>query len=96
MGKDRFRYIIAYDVPGDRRRNQISRALEGYGERVQYSVFECLLDEVQFDALWEELCDLLDVKEDSLRAYRLCSACEGWTKMAGQAERVEVPEVYVV
>ncbi len=96
MSRDRFRYVIAYDVPGDRRRNRIARALEGHGERVQYSVFECLLRGDQFDALWEELGELVDLEQDSLRAYRLCAACERWTKMVGAAKTVEVPEVYVV
>jgi CRISPR-associated protein Cas2 len=95
MSKHRFRYVIAYDVPGDRRRNKIARALEGHGERVQYSVFECLLMNEQFDALWEELGNLVDLEQDSLRAYRLCAACDGWTRMLGEAKMAEVPEVYI-
>ncbi|MBR8835369.1 MAG: CRISPR-associated endonuclease Cas2 [Stigonema ocellatum SAG 48.90 = DSM 106950] len=38
-----FLYVVAYDVPCDKRRKKISDLLEGYGQRVQYSVFECLL-----------------------------------------------------
>ena len=34
-------YIIAYDIPCNQRRKKISDLLEGYGRRVQYSVFEC-------------------------------------------------------
>lgn len=33
------RYIVAYDVADDRRRSQIAKTLESYGDRVQYSVF---------------------------------------------------------
>ena len=32
-------YVIAYDIPNDRRRQKIADLLEGYGKRVQYSVF---------------------------------------------------------
>ena len=33
--------VVCYDIPDDKRRNKISQILEGYGERVQWSVFEC-------------------------------------------------------
>ncbi len=97
MSKNRSRYVIAYDIPSDKRRNRIARVLEGHGERVQYSVFECRLTGKQFAALWKELGELAEPKEDSLRAYRLCPACAGWVKTVGQAVQVEeVPEVYIV
>ena len=97
MGQKRSRYVVAYDIPSDKRRIKIARALEGHGERVQYSVFECQLTGKQFDALWKELGELIEPKEDSLRAYRLCPVCAGWAKTLGQAERVQdVPEVFIV
>lgn len=39
-------YLIAYDVSDDRRRTDVYRTLRGYGERVQYSVFRCVLSPV--------------------------------------------------
>ena len=44
-----------------------------YGQRVQYSVFECDLDPAQWTALRSRLCDLIDPKTDSLRFYMLGS-----------------------
>ena len=38
-------YLVCYDITSDRVRNKIVKTLEGYGRRVQYSVFECDLDE---------------------------------------------------
>jgi len=97
MARNRSRYVIAYDMPDDKRRNKVARVLEGHGERVQYSVFECQLTGKQFAALWKELEGLVKPKEDSLRAYRLCPVCAAWVKTVGQAVRVEeVPEVYIV
>lgn len=97
MSQKRSRYVIAYDIPNDKRRTKIARVLEGHGERVQYSVFESQLTGKQFDALWKELGELAQPKEDSLRAYRLCPACARWVKTVGQAVCVEdVPEVYIV
>jgi CRISPR-associated protein Cas2 len=96
MSKRR-RYVVAYDVPDDRRRYRVARTLEGHGQRVQYSVFECQLSAKQFAELWEELEELIEGAEDSLRAYRLCPECAARIETLGLAEPVaEVPEVYVV
>lgn len=96
MSTKRFRYVIAYDIPSDKRRLKVARALEGHGERVQYSVFECQLTRKQFAALWKELGGLIEPKEDSVRAYRLCAACAKWAKTIGQAVIIEaVPQVFI-
>ncbi|WP_297111206.1 CRISPR-associated endonuclease Cas2 [Tessaracoccus sp.] len=39
MRNDAHRYLIAYDIPSDRRRSQLAKILSGYGDRIQYSVF---------------------------------------------------------
>lgn len=97
MGAKRSRYVVVYDIPDDRRRNRIAQILEGYGERVQYSVFECLLTERQFEELWQALGKRIEGKEDSIRAYRLCDLCAGQTRSLGQPKpSAEVPEVYIV
>ena len=96
MAARRTRYVVSYDIVLDRRRNKVARALAGHGERVQYSVFECLLTKSQFERLWAELKDLIAPEEDSLRAYRLCPPCAAWVRRVGQAPEVEVPEVYIV
>lgn len=95
MGSQRARHVIVYDVSRDKRRNKVATILEGYGERVQYSVFECLLEGEQFEALWQEIRAVVEESEDSVRAYRLCAACVAWTKTLGDAAAVVVPEVYV-
>ena len=96
MGARRTRYVVSYDIVLDRRRNKVAQALTGHGERVQYSVFECLLTNSQFERLWAELKELIVPEEDSLRAYRLCPPCAAWARRVGQAPTVEVPEVYIV
>ncbi|GAC1450045.1 MAG: CRISPR-associated endonuclease Cas2 [Isosphaeraceae bacterium] len=69
-------YLIAYDVatttPGGRRRlRRVARACEGYGQRVQYSVFECLVEPEQWLFLHKTLVEIIDPREDSLRIYPL-------------------------
>jgi CRISPR-associated endonuclease Cas2 len=48
-------YLITYDIPCDKRRKKVSDLLEGYGTRVQYSVFECCLEKDQYDRLRKRL-----------------------------------------
>lgn len=69
-------YVLCYDVntetsAGRRRLRRIARLCSGYGQRVQLSVFECTVDEMQFDRLLEEAGRIIDTSADSLRAYRL-------------------------
>lgn len=62
-------YVIAYDISDDKRRKTISDILEGYGSRVQYSVFECVLSKPQFQELTKKLKRVFEEEEDSLRFY---------------------------
>ena len=77
-------YLISYDIPDDRRRNQLAKALKGFGTRVQYSVFEAQLNRKQYEELKQNVADIIDSSEDSVRYYPLCNAC---------VERIEVPAV---
>lgn len=68
--------LVAYDVStetsqGRRRLRKVAEACLAFGQRVQKSVFECSLTEVQFEALRHRLLGCIDEKEDSLRIYRL-------------------------
>ncbi|MFW6359187.1 MAG: CRISPR-associated endonuclease Cas2, partial [Chroococcales cyanobacterium] len=42
-------YLVTYDIPCDKRRKKVADLLEGYGQRVQYSVFECVLKRSQYE-----------------------------------------------
>lgn len=68
--------LIAYDVrtegpEGRKRLRRVASALKDFGQRVQYSVFECELDPARWTALRSRLIDLIDPAEDSLRFYML-------------------------
>jgi CRISPR-associated protein Cas2 len=62
-------YLVTYDIQCDRRRKKVSDILEGYGKRVQYSVFECLLPAEKYQELQRRLKYKIDVEVDSLRFY---------------------------
>ncbi len=64
-------YLICYDIVHDRRRDRVSRLLEGYGVRIQKSVFECVLTPDQFTFLQNRLQSKRYLKpdEDQIRFY---------------------------
>ncbi len=64
-------YVVAYDIPCNKRRQRVSDLLEGYGRRVQYSVFECLLSAAKYDELRKRLRKRVNLDEDSVRFYPL-------------------------
>lgn len=68
--------LITYDMntedaAGRKRLRRISKECVNYGQRVQNSVFECMLDAAQCRALQAKLCSIMDEKKDSLRFYYL-------------------------
>ncbi len=68
-----FLYVVTYDTPCDKRRKKIADLLEGYGKRVQYSVFECVLNKDKFEELKLRLRKRIKPNEDSVRFYPLTS-----------------------
>jgi len=68
-------YVIAYDIPDDKRRTKIHKMLCGFGEWTQFSLFECFLDAKELVSLRAKLHDLVNPQEDSIRLYPLCSQC---------------------
>ena len=68
--------LITYDVntqtaAGKTRLRRVAKECVNYGQRVQNSVFECLLDAAQCRMLQAKLCAIMDPKKDSLRFYYL-------------------------
>ncbi len=75
--------VVSYDIVSDRRRVRVCNKLKDYGRRVQYSVFECNLDERRLAELAAELSVLLNVGQDSIRFYRLCERCAARVEVIG-------------
>jgi CRISPR-associated protein Cas2 len=68
--------LITYDVEtqsdnGKRRLRQVAKLCQNHGQRVQYSVFECLLEPAQWARLRAKLLATVDITADSLRFYFL-------------------------
>ena len=70
--------LVSYDVSlknkdGRRRLRRVAKICQDFGQRVQYSVFECIVDPAQWTALRQKLIDEIDLHSDSLRFYFLGS-----------------------
>ncbi len=70
--------LVTYDVSmvtddGQRRLRRVAKACKDYGQRVQFSVFECEVDPAQWAVLRQRLIDEIDSEVDSLRFYFLGS-----------------------
>ncbi len=68
--------LITYDVntkdaAGRKRLRQVAKLCVNYGQRVQNSVFECLLEPAQYRMLQNRLLETVDLEKDSLRFYQL-------------------------
>lgn len=88
--------LITYDVntedaTGRKRLRQIAKQCVNYGQRVQNSVFECLLDAGQCRKLQAKLLSIMDTQKDSLRFYYLGNQYERKIEHFG-AKHTYLPE----
>jgi CRISPR-associated protein Cas2 len=74
MMSTRHWHLISYDVRDPQRLRKVARTLEGYGSRIQYSVFRCRLDRTSLEKLRWELNQILDSVDDLL-VIPLCEGC---------------------
>jgi CRISPR-associated protein Cas2 len=90
--------IVSYDVSDDRLRLRVCKTLEDFGDRVQYSVFECLLTAEQLRRLWERLQGVMAERADgdSVRVYSLCRSCASKVRWIGGKEPLEPQKVIII
>jgi CRISPR-associated protein Cas2 len=88
-------YVVAYDIPSDKRRTKVHKTLSGFGKWTQYSLFECHLTGKQYLQMRQKLDRLLNAKEDSVRFYVLCAGCLAKVETVG-GEKPKNEEVIIV
>lgn len=81
--------LVAYDVntqtsAGAKRLRHIAKICEGYGQRVQDSVFECSVGPADMERFRQRLLKVISVQEDSLRIYKLASKREEVVEVHGR------------
>ena len=87
----RHRVIIAYDTPNARRRRRLARASLSYADRVQQSVYEADLDEVQLRLLTGALAGIIKPAEDDVCLYPQCVRCAALSCRLGKARIIQPP-----
>ena len=88
-------YVIAYDIPDDRRRTKVHEILLGFGAWTQYSLFECFLTRKELVQLQAKLEAYLVEAQDSIRFYPLCATCVARVETIGDPPPQE-RTVYIV
>lgn len=67
--------VVAYDIHNDQKRSRISKVLEKYGMRVNFSVFECMFTDSQFLKVQCTIEKSIDKRFDTIIYYPICVNC---------------------
>ena len=89
-------YLVSYDIPDDKRRTKLAKAIRDFGDRIQYSVFECILDDSLLVEMTERIRSIIDTTEDSVRIYTICGSCRKQVEIIGQGDISRIEDVYIV
>lgn len=88
--------VVVYDIPNDKRRTKLSNFLEGYGRRIQYSVFECFLNLNEMQQLHCAIAKRVNPEEDNVRFYWISPEAVSRTLTIGSKVPEKPPNYYVV
>jgi CRISPR-associated protein Cas2 len=93
--------LVTYDVATDtaagrRRLRRVAKVCEAHGQRVQKSVFECVVNAADLELLKHRLVREVDLKEDSLRIYRLREPHDRYVEIIGQRPTYDLREPLVL
>ena len=88
--------LVVYDIPDDKRRTKLATFLEGYGRRVQYSVFECFLSLPDMRRLCAQVQRRVKESEDNVRFYWISEEAMSQVLTLGSKPPEEPPDTYVV
>ena len=89
-------YIICFDIHDKKRLRKAAIQLENFGERVQYSVFECHLDASELHKLKQRLEKIIDPEVDHIRYYGLCPKDKNKILMDGKGSLTEDQDYYLL
>lgn len=69
-------YLVGYDIASDKRRAKVAKIMEGFGYRVQFSLFECCLNGNDLGEMMRKVAPSIVIAEgDSILIYLLCQSC---------------------
>lgn len=88
--------VVVYDIPDDNRRTKLSNFLEGYGRRVQYSVFECFLSLEEMRSLHQKIEKRVKPTEDNVRFYWISAEAVSRVLTIGSSTPESPPNIYII
>lgn len=88
--------LVVYDIPDDKRRQKLATFLEGYGRRVQLSVFECFISLSEMKKLHDKVKRRVKAEEDNVRFYWIAADCVPRALTIGSAPPEPPPTLYIV
>lgn len=88
--------VVVYDIADDRRRLKLANFLEGYGRRVQYSVFECFLSLDRMRSLHHKVEQQVKLDEDNVRFYWISAEAVSRSLTIGSPLPESPPNIYIV
>ena len=93
--------LVSYDVStsstgGAKRLRRIAKVCKDYGQRVQFSVFECIVDPAQWALMRNKLIKIMDEKHDSLRFYFLGANWKPRVEHIGAKEAIDIEGPLIV
>jgi len=87
--RDSTMFVVAYDIPDDKRRTRVHKLLKGFGNWTEYSLFECWLTKKEMLQLREKLDRHLNGERDRVRIYSVCANCVAKVETVGLAAPLE-------
>lgn len=93
--------VVSYDVAttsdgGTKRLRHVAKQCLNYGQRVQNSVFECVVDPREFEVLKNKILDIIDINQDSIRFYFLGSNWKSKVEHYGIKKIVDVDAAIIL
>jgi CRISPR-associated protein Cas2 len=88
--------LITYDIPDNKRRLKLSKLLEGYGRRVQFSVFECFLTLDEMRLLHQKVQKRVKAAEDDVRFYWISEGAMKRILTIGSLPPEPPPNAYIL
>ena len=89
-------YDVAQDDNGSQRLRKVAKTCQNFGFRVQYSVFECSVTDVDFVRFRHKLVEIIDPEVDSLRIYHLIGKREDRVESYGVDKYIDFDDALVV
>lgn len=89
--------LVIYDIRDTKRLNKIAKIMEGYGERLQKSVFGCPLETVDFLRMQKEIKEIIKEDVDSVKYFPLCVSCQSKGFLTGKGkDKILFPRVKII